>query len=245
MIDITGQPTTWGHFEPSVLNFNRTDWCDTRGLNSLEILGLITGGLSLTDSSDPDHILFAQALSTLRLAGYFRNIVNLKIEAPSDDNYSDDELTMFAYLSFAFTARGLPEVTQDDWKLFNLSLSKTFNALRHERSAIWNSFFSLCGIPLDTISQADVLWNLRTWQLESTSWPVRNSHRLDVIPDMQNSGRSEVFNDALYVLPANERAQGRWNSDPFDLDGGSGMSEDDPGAFILSYWAARFAGILE
>jgi hypothetical protein len=47
------------------------------------------------------------------------------------------------------------------------------------------------------------------------------------------------------VLPANERTQGRWNGDPFDLDGGDGMNEDDPGAFILSFWAARDAGLLD
>jgi hypothetical protein len=246
LIDITGQPTTWGHWEPSVLNFNRSDWSDTRGLNSLEILSLLVGALSLTDATDPDHLLFVNALSTLRSNGYFRNIINLKIEAPSDDNFSDDELAMFAYLSFAFSAKNVIEITQEDWKFYNLSLYRTYTVLRQERSALWNSFFSLCGIILVSETDIDsILWNLRTWQLESISWPVRNSHRLDIIIDKENSGRSGGTNDALFVLPANERSQGRWNSDPYNLDGGNGMSEDDPGAFLLSYWSARFAGILD
>ena len=245
LIDITGLPTTWGHWEPSVLNFNRTDWSDTRGLNSLEILSLLAGALSLTDKTDPDHQLFVDALSTLRLNGYFRNIMNLKIEAPSDDNFSDDELAMFAYLSFAFSAKNVAEITPNDWKYYTLSLSRTYNALRLERSALWNSFFSLCGISLDVSDKESILWNLRTWQLESISWPVRNSHRLDIIIDKENSGRSGGTNDALSVLPANERCQGRWNSDPYNLDGCNGMSEDDPGAFLLSYWSTRFAGILD
>ena len=247
LIDVTGEPTHWGHWEPSVLNVNRTDWCDSRGLNSVEILGLLSGGLALTGAADPDHALFAEALSTLRDAGYFRNAVNLKIEAPSDDNFSDDELAMFAYLAFVTNARALPEVTSDDWRLMNLSLARTLAAVRPERSALWNSFFAIMlgAERLGAQAQADALWNLRTWQWELVSWPSANSHRLDVIPNAENSGRSGGSNDALRVLPANERSQGRWNGDPFDLDGGDGMSEDDPGAFILSYWAARFAGVLD
>ena len=246
LIDVTGLPTHWGHFDPATLNHNRTSWCDSRGLNSVEVLGLIVGGLALTDAADPDHALFAQALVTLRDAGYFRNAVNLKIEAPSDDNYSDDELALFAYLAFVNSARGLPEVTAEDWRLMNLSLARTFGALRPERAAIWNSFFAIMGVDIGPIAAADALWNLRTWQYELVSWPTANSHRLDVIPDVTNAGRSGGgSNDALSVLPANERSQGRWNGDPYDLDGGDGMSEDDPGAFILSYWATRFAGLLD
>ena len=127
----------------------------------------------------------------------------------------------------------------------NLSLARTFDVVRAERSGLWNSFFAIMGVLLDDEAVADVLWNLRTWQWELVSWPTMNSHRLDVIPDAENSGRSGGNDDALRVLPANERSQGRWNGDPYDLDGGDGLSEDDPGAFILSYWAARYAGVLD
>jgi hypothetical protein len=42
------------------------------------------------------------------------------------------------------------------------------------------------------------------------------------------------------VVPANERTQERWNGDPFDLTGGSGFNEVDPGAWLLPYWMARY-----
>lgn len=50
--------------------------------------------------------------------------------------------------------------------------------------------------------------------------------------------------DAMRVFPCNERDQGRWNSDPFQLDGGSGMSETDGGVWLLPYWLARANGLV-
>lgn len=67
----------------------------------------------------------------------------------------------------------------------------------------------------------------------------------------------------MRVLPPNERnqvrvregtasrgvaqvflAQFRWNSNPFDMDGGDGMSEFDAGAWLTPYWMSVFWGII-
>ena len=48
----------------------------------------------------------------------------------------------------------------------------------------------------------------------------------------------------LEVVPANERTQGRWNTNPYDLTGGAGMSIYDPGAWTLPYWMARYHGLI-
>ena len=46
-------------------------------------------------------------------------------------------------------------------------------------------------------------------------------------------------------LPADERRQLRWNSNPWDVrDGGSGTSEGDPGAWLLPYWMGRYYGLI-
>jgi hypothetical protein len=37
----------------------------------------------------------------------------------------------------------------------------------------------------------------------------------------------------------------KWNSNPFDIDGGSGgRGEDDGAAFLLPYWMGRYLGLL-
>ena len=43
LIDVTGEPTTWGRWDPATLNGARANWCDSRGLNSLEVLALLAG----------------------------------------------------------------------------------------------------------------------------------------------------------------------------------------------------------
>ena len=46
-------------------------------------------------------------------------------------------------------------------------------------------------------------------------------------------------------LPANERCQYRWNANPYLIqDCGSGMSESDPGAWLLPYWMARYYDLI-
>ena len=92
LIDVTGLPTTWGHWEPALVNDNR-GWSDERGLQSLQMLGMLAAGLTaVPDPADPDHQLFAAAWEDLRGHGYVDNLLNLKIAAPSDDNFSDDEV---------------------------------------------------------------------------------------------------------------------------------------------------------
>ncbi len=48
----------------------------------------------------------------------------------------------------------------------------------------------------------------------------------------------------LEVVPANERTQLRWNANPYDLVGGTGYNEFDPGAWLLPYWIARYHNLI-
>ena len=43
------------------------------------------------------------------------------------------------------------------------------------------------------------------------------------------------------LLPPDELPVKKWNSNPFDIDGGNdGHSEDDRAAFLLPYWMGRY-----
>jgi hypothetical protein len=47
------------------------------------------------------------------------------------------------------------------------------------------------------------------------------------------------------LLPPDERPVMKWNSNPFDVDGGSdGRGEDDGAAYLLPYWMGRYLGFL-
>ena len=73
----------------------------------------------------------------------------------------------------------------------------------------------------------------------SSSWALRLFvDRHAVLPQRKCVGSQ------LTAVPANERSQGQWNTDPYDLTGGSGYSEYDAGAWLLPYWLARYYGLI-
>jgi hypothetical protein len=256
LVDITGQPSQWGHWEPAILNVNR-DWSDGRGINSLEILALTTCGMSALAADSPAYDLLAAGRDTLTSPAndYQRNMVNARVNAPCDVNFSDDELEWFSYFPLLFSANATRDATVLAAAAASLQRSWV-TGVQSQRASVWAAMYLAmtsstfpAPLPADAGSDpaalataADVAWNLRTWGLELTDWPAHNSHRLDITfdPDADRFGSLQ----ATRVLPQNERRQGRWNADPFGLDDGSGTQEDDPGAWLLPYWLARYYGII-
>lgn len=235
LIDVTGKPTTWGRWNPAMLNHQR-NWSDERGVNANQVLAFLSAAYNATGDD-----MFTQAYAELTNATnqYAENTLNLKIEAPCDDNYSDDELTFLPYYTALTTSEN------EQWLgPVKASMHRTFTAIESLRSNLWGSIYlATMGYSNATVVE-DIMWNLRTWSLELIEWPATNSHRLDIEfdPEADRFGRSK--NDNVRVLPAHERDQLRWNGNPHDLDGGSGMSEGDPGAWLLPYWMARYHGIV-
>ena len=80
------------------------------------------------------------------------NLMNLKIESPDDDNYSDDELTFLPYLTFAYALKHLPGSSFLQQML--ASLERTWAFVRPHRSAAWNSIYVAAGG--SNASQADI-----------------------------------------------------------------------------------------
>ena len=241
LIDVTGKPTTWGKWSPAYLNNDR-DWSDQRGINALQILSWIAATRNVTRNATVIAILDgAYAELTNATNQYNGNVLNTKIEAPCDDNYSDDELTFLPYYTqLAFTtdaSRNAPVLASQE---------RTWQVVRSLRSDLWNAIYlaTTGGPGADASDVESIAWNLQTWPLELVDWPTANSQRLDITIDTEADRFGGNGNDALEVLPANERSQFRWNGNPHDLDGGNGKNEGDPGAWLLPYWMARYHGLI-
>lgn len=259
LIDVTGQPTTWGRWGPADVNGRRA-WSDERGLQSLQILAFVAAALNVSSPAGaaaeaPWRAAYAQLVAEPNQ--YLENMLNLKITDPVDDNYSDDELALLPYLTLLVLACPAGSACVGSLRDAALaSLQRTARILRPLRSSLWSAILlaadghehALGPASRPDGDLADLRWNLRNWPLELIEWPVANSHRIDIVYEEEGDRFARVHNEVIHSrppLPANERRQYRWNANPYDVsDGGDGKAEGDPGAWLLPYWLGRAIGVL-
>jgi hypothetical protein len=123
-----------------------------------------------------------------------------------------------------------------------LSLERSWRIERPERNPLWNLMYgALTQNPCDAEAAAQTLAEI---PLDLLNWPVRNSHRSDIVCAPRAGRFGEV--ECTDPLPACERAVGKWNSNPYRLDGGGdGRHEEEPTHYLLPYWLGRYHGLIE
>jgi hypothetical protein len=67
---------------------------------------------------------------------YLQHLLNLKIAVPTDDNYSDDELTFLPYFTWAVAALRTSTTPSDLQPVLN-STVRTYSFLQQLRSDLW------------------------------------------------------------------------------------------------------------
>eukprot|EP00943_MAST-04B_sp_MAST-4B-sp1_P004601 g4601.t1 len=242
LIDWTGKPTSWGWWNPNRLNNDRS-WSDGRGVNSMQMLAFLSAAYSVSNETTKPILINAYKELCNSTNQYNENILNLKITAPSDDNYSDDELTFLPYFTFLYFCQN-ETVCPFERAPVLASLERTFEIVRPERPDLWDAIYLSMTGKKDASIVNDMLWNLRTWPLELITWHTSNIKRKDLIYD-RDVTRFGIKNvQTLHTkppVPNNERGQGLWNGNPWDVaPTGNGMSEYDAGAWLLPYWMARY-----
>jgi hypothetical protein len=256
LVDVTGLPSQWGHWEPAYINV-LPDWADDRGINSVEILGLISSALKYLPANGADAKLLTTGFNYLALQNdYYTNMINTRINAPVDLNYSDDELTFFAYMALFFTCRS-PGAFQS-YALSSIERSWA-TGVGDLRSNLWGAIYlaatgpySTCNGASHTITPsptslqigADIVWNLRTWSPDLLSWPAMNSQRQDIIFNTQMDRFGDFDDQSMSILPQYERCQDRWNANPYQLNDCNGNSMSDPGVWLYPYWLSKYLGII-
>ena len=243
LIDVDGQPTLWGRWNPEYVNWYPHTIVDRR-LNSTELIAMLQFGWRISSR----EIYRRKAYELFEQHGYLTNILSsMKLVAPTpgflhfgDDmgnewNHSDDQLAFDIYYvlhRYAFTdelRRQYAAAVRDHWELE-----------RRERNPIWN--FSLAATGDPDFDAEGALWTLRNFPLELITWRVENSHRGDITRLAPNFRKEELTE----LLPADERQITRWNTQPFILDGGDGGHIEFAGdEFLLPYWMGRYLRIIE
>ncbi len=258
LTDHDGRPTRWAVYGPGALNRD-PDWWVERGLNSLSLLSYLAVASHLT--GDPRYDTISREL--VEKHGYAQNLMFAKVHfGPGSGNQSDDEMAFmcfynllrysrdealkeqvryayFAYWAneapernpffhFAYAAHGLGRSITNGWGVFPVEPWDEW--LEDSRS-------TLHGLPLDRLN-----------------WPLRNSHRLDLVflgpqqgkdlyaPEPGRRGRRVDGR----VLPVENRHFNHWNTDPWDLDyGGSGDVLGAGTVFLLPYYMGLYHGFVE
>ena len=229
LIDADGQRTRWGWWGPDEI------WKepDETGLRALHMLSHLRVAMHLAEGT-PSAAKFRAAYDDLiKTHRYHLLTRNQKISIPGHINHSDDELAFLSYYPL------LQYETDPDLRaIYKQSLERSWQVERPERNPLWNFIYAI-GTGAQEFDRAESLRTLREIPMDTITWTVKNSTRLDVPLDPLN----DRFNrkQSLIVLPYDEIPMWKWNGNPYNLDGGNGgKSEDDGAYFLLPYWMGRY-----
>ncbi len=187
--------------------------------------------------------------------GYAKNTILQRQTWPlSMVNHSDDELAFVAYYPLVWLERD-PNLRE----IYLKSIERTFQIVRPETSPFYDFTYAaalqagkwaepakrppaMLVDPAQYDQEACMQW-FRRVPSDLISWTVVNSKRRDLGKlHINRHGRQ----DSSRVLPVDERAQLRWNSDPYQLDEGDGGRIRGDGVFILMpYWMGRYHRFVE
>jgi hypothetical protein len=169
--------------------------------------------------------------------GYARIAARYK-ELREEINYSDEELAMLSFYNlFRYeTDRDLLD------RYFRPALNGWWENIVREENPLWTFIYAMA----QPHAHADLRSAVRTlyrMPIDTIEWTVKNSNREGLMMDPATDRFQR--RQAETLLPPDERPVMKWNSNPFDIDGGSdGRGEDDGTAFLLPYWMGRYLGLL-
>jgi len=229
LVDVNGKPTTWGRWSQTYFHQEPSD----SALNSMELLSFLKTAAHITGDAR-----YAKEYRKLAIdSGYARLATRYK-ELRGEINYSDEELAMLSFYNlFRYETDG-----DLLGRYYRPALDGWWENIAREENPLWALIYAMAepDARVDMVSAVRTLYRMPADTIE---WTVKNSNR-DGVPMDRATDRFQR-RQAAALLPPDERPVMKWNSNPFDIDGGSdGRGEDDGAAFLLPYWMGRYRGIL-
>jgi hypothetical protein len=261
--------TLWGVWNPIDVN-NNSNFQDDRGMNSIEILTYL---LQIYAYNGEERFLDGVKL-LIESYQYDVNIINRKMIAVCDGDFSDDELAYLSYFNLVYAMNMISSTinlstTQKEsaqlvidklLEYMMVGLDLTHNYKQMEKSPFYN--FIYCYVS-GQVNQTQHLFNkghvpfpgfdCSSLSMDSVWYMQRWPLELINWPQF-NSDRLDVQLNvpagcgkkppSLQMLPPDERTLHFWNTGVYILDDGSGFSEIDPTSFLISYWGMRYFNLL-
>ena len=243
IIDVDGEPTLWGKWNPGYVNSFPINVGDRR-LNSSNIISFLQAAYKYTGKEKYK----TSAYQLMEEHGYLENLTRpISIISPSDAdewsktlshewNHSDDEMYFLAYWGlhpFAFT----PELKAQ----YKESIKDHWEVERPEKNALWNLIYGMTTGATE-FDLDESVWFLKNYPMDLRTWGMQNAHRKDIelIPD---NFRGQTTKE---LLPLGEMPLYRHNGNIYDLDRkGNGQGLISAGdTWLLPYWMGRYMGVI-
>lgn len=232
LIDLDGEVTTYGQFDPVYVNEEVSGRYGDGGLRSVQMLANLTLAHYLTQDQrylDAKDLLIAEH-------HYDENAVN-ESDYPfraGQGTGDGNELVTQAFvplLRYEFD----PELRLtwiQAWR-------NTYDKMKAQQGALWDLVNGL--VAGDNPDSAFAGRWLQTAPMDMIRWHIHNQNRLDLVPapDYYESDR-RIRSDG-FIVPYDERPNDRWNTDQFKVNGGLGPYIEMDGAdVLLPYWMGRY-----
>lgn len=230
LTDLDGKPTRWGVWSPDQLNRN-PEWLPDRALNSMEMLGFLKFGYSITQNPSYQEAY----LHLIEKEGYMENMGQIRQQNPAWFIYFDVMLASYIYPLLIFgeedpALKSYYEQHMDDWFEDregdqNPLINFIYNYTRGKREGLAASVAFLKDTPLDLID-----------------WVIDHRQREDI-----RLTRSPVLEDLQVdpLQPPSLRAVVRWDKNPWDAVSGNPFRVREPVFWLLPYWMGRYLQMIE
>jgi hypothetical protein len=243
LIDIDGQPTLWGKWNPAYVN-NFAKNVNDRKLYSSNIIAFLQAAWHFTEKP----VYKEKAYELMEKHGYLENLTRPFSEIGQSDadtlsriltskwNHSDDEMYFLAYqelYKYAFS----PELKVK----YKSAIQDHWNIERPEGNGLWNLIYASTGAKEFDLDRS--VRFLQSYPLDMRNWAVTNSNRKD-LELLPANFRSQTTRE---LLPLSELPLYRHNGEIFTLDsGGDGTSLISAGdVWLLPYWMGRYLGVIK
>jgi len=234
LIDIDGEPTTHGHWDPQFVNEFPGPLGDG-GLNSAMMLAYLLAAYHMTgDEKFMEHYHYL-----IDEHHYDDNVVHYQeISTKVQVNHDSDEMAlMMFYILLRYETD--PKLRRKYMKGLRLTMEVQAPERQPEFNIIYQVYLG------KDFHNDDTLRTLIEYPWDLISWPMHNSHRLDVELDPKPDRFGAV--QSLTVLPYDELPFKRPSQNPYalDADDRTAQSEEAGTFWLLPYWMGRYHGIIK
>jgi hypothetical protein len=243
LLDLDGQPTSHGHFDPEWMEEDLSAMFGDAGLNSAMILGGLRAAYHMTGQER-----FQESFEYLVHDRGYKDYVSCIEETNLlwHTNHDSEEmsfLAMYTLIRYEDDPALLELWKHGNPELDCRGLDYLWEVQRPERDPEFNMIYA--GLAqADGYDLEDSIETLQKLPLDLILWGLDQSQRWDRDQNPYNDRHGKPQNK--FVFDYDERQVMRWAENPYAFEQrGNGRSESSGTFWLLPYWMARYYGIIE